>query len=145
MDTESAFCHVRPESEGCSWQSNFKKNSFIDLFYLFLVVLGLHCFTDFSLVTEGRGSSCHVQASHCTGFSCCRAGLQQAQASVVAAHGSVVVAPGLQSTDPVVAGLGLSFSVLWDLPRPGIEPVCVSCIGRPILHHWATGEAPVSQ
>ena len=42
-----------------------------DSFYLFLMVLGLHSFTDSSLVTESGGSSCHVQASLCTGFSCC--------------------------------------------------------------------------
>ena len=30
---------------------------------------------------------------------------------------------------------------MWDLPRSGIKP-CISCIGRWILHHWATREAP---
>ena len=40
--------------------------------YLFLVVLGLHCCTSFSLVEESRGySCCGTQASCCGGFSCC--------------------------------------------------------------------------
>ena len=31
-----------------------------------------------------------------------------------------------------------------NLPNPGIEPItsCISCIGRQILYHWATWEAP---
>ena len=29
---------------------------------------------------------------------------------------------------------------MWDLPRPGIEPVSLSCTGRQILDHWATRE-----
>ena len=41
-------------------------------FYLFLAVLGLCCCTGFSVVAASV-SSCSVQASHCTGFSCCRA------------------------------------------------------------------------
>ena len=38
---------------------------------LFLAVLGLRCFTGFSLVAgRGGNSSCSVQAFHCCGFSC---------------------------------------------------------------------------
>ena len=41
-------------------------------------------------------SSCSVQASHCSGFSCFRAQAVGAWASVVATRGSVVVAHGLR-------------------------------------------------
>ena len=39
---------------------------------------------------------------------------------------------------------GLPYPPPGDLPEPGIEPIslCVFCIGRWILHHWATWEAP---
>ena len=51
--------------------------SFI-LFFKFLAMLGLRCGTGFSLVAASGGySSCSVQASHCGGFSCCRAGSLQ--------------------------------------------------------------------
>ena len=36
----------------------------------------------------------------------------------------------------------LPFSPPGDLPDPGIEPVS-PCIGRQILYHWATWEAPI--
>ena len=46
--------------------------------YLFLAVLGLHCCMDFSLpmasgAAAGLLSRCGAQASHCGGFSRCRA------------------------------------------------------------------------
>ena len=48
--------------------SSFLKKKIIDLF---LAVLGLRCFTGFSLVAgSGGSSSCNVQASLCGGFSC---------------------------------------------------------------------------
>ena len=57
-----------------------------------------------SLVAASGGySSCSARASHCSGFSCCRAQAVGVRASVVAAHGpqraqaSVVVARGLSS------------------------------------------------
>ena len=31
---------------------------------------------------------------------------------------------------------------MWDLPGPGLKPVCVPCIGRRILNHCATREIP---
>ena len=33
---------------------------------------------------------------------------------------------------------------MWDLPRPGLEPVSPALIGRHILNHCATREAPQS-
>jgi len=55
---------------------------------LFLAVLVLCCCLGFSLVgTKGLRSSCRVQASHFSGFSCCEARARGARASVVAAPG----------------------------------------------------------
>ena len=48
--------------------------------YLFLVVFGLHC-------CARAFSSCAAQASHCSGFSCCKARALGAQASVVVDRG----------------------------------------------------------
>ena len=51
---------------------------FFFFFLIFLAVLGLHCCTQvFSSHCEwGLLPSCSVQASHCRGFSCCRAQAQ---------------------------------------------------------------------
>ena len=63
-------------------------NNFI---YLFLAVLGIHCYVGFSLAVESRGLhfSFDVQASDCSGFSvgfsCCRALALESGAPVVAA------------------------------------------------------------
>ena len=51
---------------------SFLKKLFI--YYLFLAVLGLHCYAGFSLVIESRGySSCSEWASQGSGFSSCGA------------------------------------------------------------------------
>ena len=51
---------------------------FLLFFIYFLAVLGLHCCT-------WAFSSCAVQASHCSGFSCCGSWALGTQASVVVA------------------------------------------------------------
>ena len=63
-------------------------NLFI-LFYLFLAVLGLCCCTQaFSSCGEqGATLRCGARASHCSGFSCCRAWALGMGASVVVARG----------------------------------------------------------
>ena len=59
------------------------------VYVLFLAVLGLHCFESFSLVAESGGHSLVVhKASHCGGFSCCRA-------QALECSGSVAAVPGL--------------------------------------------------
>ena len=66
-----------------------------------------------------------VQASHCGGFFCCGTELQGTQASVD-------VARGLRSyvtQAELVRGM-------WDLPGPGIEPVCPA-LPRQILFRWS--------
>ena len=60
---------------------------FIYLF-LFLAALGLRCCAQASLVVvSGATLHCGVQASHCGGFSCCRARALGARASAVVTHG----------------------------------------------------------
>ena len=55
--------------------------------YLFLAALGLHCFVAFHYFQRVRAAShCGAWASHCAGFSRCRAQALGACASVVAAH-----------------------------------------------------------
>ena len=61
----------------CIADSLFEK---IILFYLFLAALGLRC-------CAWAFSSCGERASHCGGFSCCRAPALGMKASVVVARG----------------------------------------------------------
>ena len=63
-------------------------NKFIYYFILFLAALGLRCCTWTFSSCGDRGATlrCGVRASHCSGFSCCRAWALGVQASVVAAR-----------------------------------------------------------
>ena len=64
----------------------------------------------------GATLCCGVRASHCGGFSCCRAWALGTRASVVVAH-------GLQSTGSVVVVHGLScFTACGIFPDPGLNP-----------------------
>ena len=85
-----------------------KKSQFV---YLFLAALGICCCTR-------TFSSCGVQASHCSGFSFCRAQALGAWASVAAVHGLVA----LQDVG--------SF---WPRNQTGIP-----CIARQIPNHRTT-------
>ena len=62
---------------------------FIYFIYLFLAALGLHCCAwAFSICGERGGAlCCTAWASHCGGFSCCRARALGTRASVVVVHG----------------------------------------------------------
>ena len=97
-------------------------------FFLFLVVLGLSCCTwaVSSCGEQGLLSSCGAWASHCSGFSCCRAWALGLQASEAAAG-------GLRSCD---AWAQLLHS-MWNLPGPGIEPLSPTPVGSflPLYHH----------
>ena len=85
------------------------------LIYLFLAVLGLHC-------CAGATLHCGARVSHCGGFSCCGAQAVGAQASVVVAH-------------------GVSCSMACGIFLYQGSNTC-PCIGRQILNHCATREAP---
>ena len=78
--------------------------------YLKQIILFVYLWPCWVFVVRGLFSSCCAQASHCSGFSRCRAGLQDTWASIVAHMGSTVVAPRLQSTGSVVVVHGLSCS-----------------------------------
>ena len=67
----------------------------------------------------GATLCCSARASHCGGFSCCRARALGVRASVVVAHR--------------LSSCGARAQLLhgmWDLPRPGIEPVSPALAGR---------------
>ena len=88
--------------------------------YLFLAALGLCCCAwAFSSCGERGYSLLQVQASHCGGFSCCRAWALGARASVVVAH-------GLSSC----GARALLLRGMWDLPGPGIKPMSPALAGR---------------
>ena len=111
---------------------SLKKNNFI---YLFLDVLGLRC---------------------CSGFfssSCSKRRLLSAACELLIAVASLVEleAPGSMgfsscSSQALEHRLGVVVHRLHcsEVCRifPDQDWNCVSCIGRWILHHWATGEAP---
>ena len=90
--------------------------SFIYLFWLHRL---------FSSCDEwGLLSSCSVQASHCGGFSCCRALALRAWASVVVEHGLNTCNSRRLEHKLNCCGAWLScFPGMWDLLRPEIEPV----------------------
>ena len=104
---------------------------------LFLAVLGLCCCSPAVSSGRERGllSRCSARASHCGGFSCCRAG-----------------APGhsdfssccsrLSSTGLVVVVQGLSQSEACGI-FPDLELNPCPCTGRRILNHWTTREVPL--
>ena len=84
--------------------------------YLFLAVLGLHCY--FLVMTSG---ACSLVAT---------SGLLSVMASLVGEHGlwgtraSVVAAHGLSRLNPVQSSAqAWLFPGMWNLPEPGIEPV----------------------
>ena len=111
----------------------------IILFFIYsfiLAVLGLHCCLGFSLVMAHRWllSSCSGWVSHCSGLSCFGAQALQyvgpaAATCVLQSPGSIVV--GLRLVAPWHVG---SFQIR--------NQTRISCIGRQILHHWATREGP---
>ena len=88
----SEIKHLNLNSHSKQWHFIFVVfffflNKFIYLFF-FLAALGLCCCTGFlQLRWAGATLHCGVWASHCGGFSCCRAWALGAWASVVAARG----------------------------------------------------------
>ena len=96
-------------------------NLFI-LLFLFFGCIGSSLLRGLSLgVAAGATLSCSAWASHCGGFSCCRARALGTQASVVVTH-------------------GLSCSAACGI-FPDQARTRVPCIGRQIPNHCATREA----
>ena len=89
-------------------------------FFFFGCVGSLLLRTGFSLVVAIGGYSCSVQASHCSGFSCCRARALGVWASVVAAR-------RLSSCSTwALEHAGFSTYSAWALGQPGFS----SCDAR---------------
>ena len=96
----------------------FNINLFIYLFifgcfWFFVAVCGF-----LKLRRAGATLRCSVWASHCSGFCCCGA-------RALGARASVVVARGLGSCGT----RGQLPSGMWDLPRPGLEPMSPALAG----------------
>ena len=111
----------------CCWV--FKINYFI----LFLAVLGLRCCTQAFLWLQRAGATlcCGAQASHCSGFSCCRTWALGMWASVVVARG--LSSCDLWALERRLSNCGAQAELLhsmWDLPGPGLEPVSPALAGR---------------
>ena len=112
-----------------------KKPSTFPLFlkkfiYLFMAVLGLGCLGFLQLWRAGATLRCGAGASHCGGFSCCRARALGAQASVVVAHG--LSSCGSRALERRLSSCGARTQLLrsmWDLPGPGLEPVSPALAG----------------
>ena len=97
---------------------------FLNFIYLFLAVLGLCC-------CAWAFSSCGKRASHCSGFSCCRARALGMRASVVVARG--LSSCGLWALERRLSSCGTRAQLLrsmWDLPGPGLEPMSPALAGR---------------
>ena len=86
------------------------------LVYLFMVALGLCCFTG----EWGLLCSCHMQASHLGVFSCCRAQAQCPWASVIVALGPIDVSLGCEGFSS--CGLWLVAPLCLSFPTYGIIP-----------------------
>ena len=91
--------------------------------YLFLAVLGFCCCTGFSLVAVSRAYS------------------PVAMRGPLYTVASLVAASGLQSTGSAAMAHGLRCASARGI-FPDQRSNHVSCIGRWILYHWATREAP---
>ena len=117
--------------------------------YMFFVCFALFCFNFFFLIYFGcLGSSllcvgflqlrrvgatlhCGAQASHCGGFSYCRAQVLGTWASVVVVHG--LSSCGSWALEVRLFSYGTQVQLLrgmWDLPGPGLKPVSPALAGR---------------
>ena len=94
----------------------------------------------FSVVAaSGDYSCCGARASHC-GFSCCGAWALGTWASVVVARGlSGCGLWALECRLSICGSRALLLRSMWDLPRPGIEPMSPALAGG-FFNHWTTRE-----
>ena len=136
-------CTVHGVAKSRTWLSNFhfyftfmtSANSWmIDLeklkIKLFFKVYFIYCCVVYSLQC-GPFLYLQCQASHCSGFSSCRAWTPEHM-------GSVVVVPGLKNTGSIAVSHGLSCSAACEIfPNQGLN-LCVSNSGNQILYHWAS-------
>ena len=97
----------------------------MSFFYIILFIFGCAG----SSLMQGNFFSYSTPASHCGGFSCCRAW-------ALVHAGSAVAAPGLQSTGSLVVAHRLSCSIECEIfPTQGLNPC---------LLHWQVDSLPLS-
>ena len=101
-------------------------------------MLGVHCSSGFSLAAASRSCSCcSVWASHAVEHGLWGMGASVLGTTRLWSTGSIVVAhTGSTKLWHLVAPQHMGSSQIRDRTH-------VSCIGRWILYHWATREAPV--
>ena len=109
---------------------------YLFLINLFLFIFGcvgssLLCTGFLQLWQAGATLRCSARASHCSGFSCCKAWALGAWPSVVVAHRHSSY--GSRALERRLSGCGTRAQLLcgmWDLPGPRIEPVSPALSGR---------------
>ena len=115
--------------------NHWNTREFPPLSFFFLAALGcvgsslLHA-GFLQLWQAGATLRCSVQASHCGGFSCCRAWALGMRASVVVAHG--LSSCGSWALECRLSSCGTRAQLLlsmWNLPGPGLEPVSPALAG----------------
>ena len=105
--TQIVFCD-------CATTFFFLMSLFIYLF-IYLAVFGLRC---------------GARASHCGSFACCGAWALGTRASVVVARGfSSCGSRALESRLSSCGARAYLLRSMWDLPRPGLEPVSPALAG----------------
>ena len=119
--------------KGKAWILHIFFNVLFILSYLFLAALGLRCYVwaFFQLWRAGAALHCGMCASHCSGFSCCRARALGMRASVVVAHG--LSSCGARALECRLSSCGAWAQLLcgiWDLPGPGFKSVSPVLAGR---------------
>ena len=109
--------------------------------FIYLAVLGLCPVGAFlCLCWVGATLNCGEWVSYCGGF-CCGA---QPPGHVAFGSCSGLSRCGSQALGHRISSPGIQALLLlgmWELPRPGMELVCVSSIDNCILYKWATREA----
>ena len=107
-----------------------------------MAALGFRCCTWAFSRRAGATLHCGAWASHCSGFSCCGAWALCAWASVVVARG--LRSCGSRALEHRFSSCGTRAQLLcgmWNLPRPGIEPV-PPAVEVWSLNHWTTRGVP---
>ena len=125
--------HIVSQFFNRALNSTYSTNTYKWLFYLFIfgcVGSSLLRVGFLQLWQAGATLHCSAQASHCGGFSCCRARALGVQASVVAARG--LSSCGSWAPEHRLRSGGAQIQLLrsmWDLPRPRLEPVSPALAG----------------
>ena len=124
--------------------SNFILSIYLFIFWLCWVFVALRGLS-LQLRQAGASLCCIARASHCSGFSCCRAQALSTQASVVAAHG--LRNCGSRAQQLWLAGSVVQAQQLWHMVLVALwhvgsswtrDRTRVPCVGRQILNHCTT-------